>query len=233
MENDLKLARKSNLISGLPAGVADAVCRESVRHSYSRGSNIFLQGDPARTLYIVLEGWVKLYRISQSGEEAVVAVFTQGQSFGEAVVLRQGSFPVSAEAATDCRLMHINASVLFELMRQHPEVVGSIMASMYGHFQELVQQIEHLKARTGAQRVAEFLLDLCGDHKGRMVVRLPYDKILIAGRLGLKPESLSRSFAKLKDAGVTVMQNEAVITDVARLRDYAEEDRALAWARAH
>ena len=196
--------------------------RSSTRHSYSRGETIFLQGDPARTLFIVLDGWVKLYRISHHGEEAVVGVFTEGQSFGEVVVLRRGTFPVAAEAATDCRLMQVNATVLFDLMQQHPEIVGSIMASMYGHFHSLVGQIEQLKARTGAQRVAEFLLELCVAESGACRVRLPYDKVLIAGRLGMKPESLSRSFSKLREAGVTIIQNDAVIADVAVLREYAD-----------
>jgi CRP-like cAMP-binding protein len=219
-------------MSALPEEVASAVCAHCVRQDYARGETIFLQGDPARTLFIVIEGWVKLYRISQSGEEAVVAVFTEGQSFGEVVVLRRGDYPVAAEAATDCRLMQVKGSVIFDLMRDYPEMVGSIMASMYGHFHSLVQQIEQLKARTGAQRVAEFLLELCPVSEGACTVHLPYDKILIAGRLGMKPESLSRAFARLNSAGVSVINENAAISDVERLRDYASQDRAEAWSKA-
>ena len=219
-------------MSALPQEVASRVCAHCVRQDYSRGETIFLQGDAARTLFIVIEGWVKLYRISQSGEEAVVAVFTEGQSFGEVVVLKRGNFPVAAEAATDCRLMQVKGAVLFDLMRDYPEMVGSIMASMYGHFHALVQQIEQLKARTGAQRVAEFLLELCPVREGACTVHLPYDKVLIAGRLGMKPESLSRAFARLNSAGVSVAHENAAISDVGRLRDYATQDRAEAWSRA-
>lgn len=60
---------------------------------------------------------------------------------------------------------------------------------------------------------------------------LPYDKVLIAGRLGMKPESLSRTFVRLRDQGVTIRQNHAVIEDVTALRSFAEEDPAMAWAR--
>jgi hypothetical protein len=64
-------------------------------------------------------------------------------------------------------------------------------------------------------------------------VTLPYDKVLIAGRLGMKPESLSRAFARLKDQGVTIRQNVAEIEDRRpTLRDFVEEDPALAWARS-
>ena len=129
--------------------------------------------------------------------------------------MKLGNFPVAAEAVTDCRLMQINAGVIFGMMRRHPEIVGSIMASMYAHFHALVAQIEQLKAQTGAQRVAEFLLELCPVESGRCALRLPYDKVLIAGRLGMKPESLSRAFNRLRKVGVVISNNNAAIADVA------------------
>ena len=53
-------------------------------------------------------------------------------------------------------------------------------------------------------------------------MNLPYDKTLIAGRLGLQPESLSRAFAKLKQIGVSIEQNIAIIDDIGKLRRYFE-----------
>ena len=80
--------------------------------------------------------------------------------------------------------------------------------------------------------MAEFLLELAPCPAGPCEVTLPYDKVLIAGRLGMKPESLSRAFARLKDHGVVIRQNVAAIADVAALRDFVEEDPALAWAKS-
>jgi hypothetical protein len=71
--------------------------------------------------------------------------------------------------------------------------------------------------------VAEFLCSLSNSKSGSCTISLPYDKALIAGRLGMQPESLSRSFARLKAIGVTVEQNQAFVEDVERLRIYAEE----------
>jgi CRP-like cAMP-binding protein len=231
-QSDNDIARRSNFIAGMPPDLASAVLAQSVSQSYSRGETIFSQGEPARTLYVVLEGWVKLYRIAPNGGEVVVGVFTGGQSFAEAVAMKGADFPVAAEAVTDCRVMQISASFIFELMRRRPEIVGSIVASMYAHFHALVAQIEQLKAQTGAQRLAEFLLELCQVESGGCAVRLPYDKALIAGRLGMKPESLSRAFSRLRKVGVAINQNNAVIADVARLREFAGQDPALAWSRA-
>lgn len=232
MTPDLEiLARQSLLLSGAPPEVVAAVLSEArVRH-FDRNATIFLQGERAKAIYIVADGWVKLYRIAPNGAEAVVGVFTRGRSFGEAVAFRHDTYPVAAEAATECTLIRIDADAILRQIRSSPEVAVSILSATFAHLHGLVGQIEALKAQTGAQRVAEFLLELAPCHEGACEVTLPYDKVLIAGRLGMKPESLSRAFARLKEQGVIIRANTASIVDVAALRDYAAEDPALAWAR--
>lgn len=210
--------------------VASLLDRAVFRH-FERGETIFLQDEMAEGVHVVLDGWVKLYRVSPNGAEAVVGVFARGQSFGEAVALKNGPYPVSAEAVTDCDLMIMPASALVSIMHDDPDICVSILASTFTHLHSLVEQLEQLKAQTGAQRVAEFLLSLCEGENGGCTVNLPYDKVLIAGRLGMKPESLSRAFARLKPAGVVIRKNHAQIADVERLRDYAEEDPAQAWSK--
>lgn len=94
-----------------------------------------------------------------------------------------------------------------------------------------MEQVEQLKARSGVQRVAEFLLDLATVTKGSCSVVLPYNKALIAGRLGMKPESLSRAFARLRQHGVKIDAAMAYIDDLDALRELAAEDPAKAWMR--
>jgi len=227
---DASIARASILLSGLSDDIAGVLLAGArVRH-VARGATLFLQGEAATAIYIVLEGWVKLYRLSPSGAEAVVGVFTRGGSFGEAVALHNGTYPVAAEAVTDGRVLAIEADALLRLIRESPEVAVAILTSTFSHLHALVAQLEQLKAQTGAQRLAEFLLDLALCPTGACAVVLPYDKTLIAGRLGMKPESLSRAFAKLKEVGVRVRQHHAAIADVVALRRFAEADPSDAWS---
>ncbi len=226
------IARRSILLQNLPTREVDALFDMSSWKTFDRGATIFLQGEKAAAIYVVIRGWVKLYRIAQNGSEAIVNVFTKGGSFGEAVALRGADYPVSAEAVTGCECLYIPAEALTKLLRQDPEVAVSVLAATFKHLQSLVAQIEQMKAQTGAQRVAEFLLELCDGGTGSCVVNLPYDKVLIAGRLGMKPESLSRAFSKLRKAGVRIDKNHAAIDDIAALRRYCEEDPAAAWNKA-
>lgn len=227
----VELARSSLILASVPDAVASTVLAEARVRSFARGTTIFLQGEPARSICIIAEGWVKLYRTAPSGVEAVVGVLTKRASFGEAVALRNESYPVAAEAVTDCTLIIIEADSLLRQIRADPNLAISILSATFVHLHSLVMQVEALKAQTGAQRVAEFLLELADRDAGRCEVTLPYDKTLIAGRLGMQPESLSRAFGRLKRLGVTIRQNVVQIGDVAHLRTYVEEDPAAAWAK--
>lgn len=228
---DQEIAKQSILFASLPGDLADTLLERATIQSYDHGATIFLQGEPAASVHIVLDGWVKLFRITPNGAEAVVGIFTMGRSFGEAAAFQGDVYPVAAEAVTDCRLLQVRAALILETMKSRPELATAIVASTFRHLHSLIAQVEQLKAHTGAQRVAEFLLELCPVDEGACAVTLPYDKILIAGRLGMKPESLSRAFVRLRQTGVMVKQNHAAIADVAKLRDYVEEDRAASWSK--
>ncbi|WP_417728325.1 Crp/Fnr family transcriptional regulator [Roseovarius sp.] len=230
-DQDRQIASESLLLQKQPESLKNSLLDSARVLEFDRSSTIFLQGEQARAIYIVADGWVKLHRIAPNGAEAVVGVFTKGRSFGEAVAFRNDVYPVSAEAVTFCRLIRIEAAQFLNAIRDNPEMALSILSATFTHLQSLVAQVEGLKARTGAQRVAQFLLDLASCDSGKCSVRLPYDKVLIAGRLGMKPESLSRAFAKLKHVGVTITQNTADIADLDMLRDYAEDDPANAWTK--
>ncbi|PSL18276.1 Crp/Fnr family transcriptional regulator [Shimia abyssi] len=219
-----EIARRALLIQALPERHVETILSKAVWQRFDRGETIFLQGDSAQVIHIVVAGWVKLYRMTPGGKEAVVSVFTRGESFGEAVALRALPYPVSAEAVTASDIMCIPSSTLVDLIRGDSEVGLTILSSTFGHLHQLVQQLEMLKSRNGAQRIAEFLLSLCDCETGQCTVRLPYDKVLIAGRLGMTPESLSRSFSKLRQAGVIVERDRARIGDIDALRSYAEAD---------
>jgi len=221
-----EIAKHSILLTAVPDAVLQRILARSTVKHFDRGETVFMQGDDAKTIYIVASGWVKLFRLSPTGAEAVVGVLTKGRSFGEAAAFKGEHYPVSAQASTETQLIGIPASHYLELMRKQPELALSILASTFAHLHTLVTQVEQLKANTGAQRVAQFLYSLCKSDTDQCTVMLPYDKVLIAGRLGIKPESLSRAFGRLGEIGVTIQKNRAEITSIRKLRDFAEIDES-------
>ncbi len=227
MPNELQkeIARTSTLMRLLPEQHVEMLLSKAIWRHYDRDETLFLQGEEATAIHIVLDGWIKLYRVTANGSEAVVSVFTRGDSFGEAVALRNLTYPVSAQSVTASEVMHIPANVLVGLILRDAQVGLSILASTFNHLHSLVAQLEQLKAQTAGQRVAEFLLNLGNSDSGSCRVTLPYDKVLIAGRLGIKPESLSRAFSRLKAFGVEIDKNHANIHNVKLLRNFVDAEK--------
>lgn len=212
---DRAILRKSAILRDLPpADLAALVDERSVR-SIERGHVLFQQGDPARAFFLVLSGQVKLSRVNPGGDEAVVHIYGAGESFAEAAMFLGGRYPVAAEAVVPSRVMHIESDALRRKVAERPEIAFAMMASMSRHLKVLVDQIEKMKLLSADQRVAEFLLGLCGEQNGAVTLSLPHEKSLIANHLGMKPATFSRAIARIKDLGVEVIGNQASIRDTA------------------
>lgn len=203
---------EANIQAFLKAG---RICR------YGKGRHIFMQGDEADRLFVVLSGWVKLYRETTEGDEAVVALFTRGDVFGEAAIFGNAGYPFSAEAAEETRLIEIPSAVLREQAKGNHEVMARIMNSMSREMRNLQMENEHLALMSAPQRVGCLLLQLSSGMIGKGgTFSFPYDKSLAASRLGMKAETFSRALAQLKPVGVTVNGPEVAIDSFANLVDY-------------
>lgn len=202
-----------------------ALSHRTVRN-HARGELLFQQGDPADFCFLVLDGWVKLYRQTTDGHEVVVSLFTAGESFAEAMMFRGGRYPATAEAVTSVRLLHIDGQLLRNAILRDPQISFDMLAASSLHLRRLVEQVEQLKAQSAPKRIANFLLSLTAASRGPARIELPYEKLLIANRLGMKPESFSRALRQLRDAGVFVEREFVRIDDVARLSTFIEGDEA-------
>ncbi len=224
-EADIAILNNSPLFSEVPRDFLKDLLMRGTRRRLERGEVLFMQGDPATSLFLVLQGLIKLTRLNASGEEIVVAVYGQGVSFGEAAAMKGGEYPVTAEAVEKSCLFEITAQTIGTRIRDCPELAMAMLASTYRHLHELVHDIEDIKGHTGAQRLAAFLIALAPRLDGPARFDLPYDKNLIAARLGMKPESLSRSIARLRNHGVRVKGHKVELEDVARLRALVLSER--------
>lgn len=222
---DIEIVKRIAVFRGLNPLMLERLVAPAVAMTFDVNDVVFRQGEPATAFFILIDGWVKLYRITVSGDEAVIHILTKGDSFAEAVAFTGHAYPATAETVSEARVVRIPAEHVVSCIRRMPEIALAMIASTSQHLHHLVQQVEQLKAQTGVQRVAEFLASLCEAERGTCSIALPYDKVLIAGRLGLKPESLSRAFAKLRSVGVEVRAAHVLVRDIARLRDLAMGDR--------
>lgn len=218
--HDIETIRESVLFQNVPPDLLENLVGEGSKRMVARGETLFVQGDPADFMFVVLSGWIKLARITPAGDDIVVAVYSKGESFGEAAALMGGRYPVTVEAAEDSVLFQIRAATIANALRSDPELALAMLACTFRHLHELVLEIEEMKGLTGAQRLATFLVALAPDTRGESSFTLPYEKVLIAARLGMKPESLSRSFASLRRLGVTVQRETVTVNNMDRLKEF-------------
>jgi CRP/FNR family transcriptional regulator, dissimilatory nitrate respiration regulator len=221
---ELDLVRRAPVFSGLTPPALAPLLEGAIARSFGRQTLLFLQGEPATRFFVVLEGWVRLYRQTPQGQEITIAVFGRGDSFAEAVVLQMMPFPVSAQTIAESRLLVIPAEGFLSHLRDSTELCFKVMAAMSRRLRDLVSQLESVSSRSTVQRLALFILRLCDKEAGTCRVDLPLDKNLIAARLGMQPETLSRGLAKLRRVGVETDGAALLVTNIDRLRSVAASD---------
>ncbi len=224
---DLQIIARIAVFRGLKPETVEHIVAPSKAVTLRAHEMIARQDEPATAFFIVIHGWVKLFCSLASGDETVIETMTKGGSFAEAVAFTGNRYLASAEAVGEARVARIPADHVIRCIRDNPDIAVPMIASISQHMSYLVQHIKQLKAQSGVQRLAEFLVSLSLTDQGHCALALPYDKSLIAGQLGLQPESLSRAFAKLRSVGVSVEASHVHVRDVAALRQIATDHRGV------
>jgi len=221
---DMDIIRRAPLFAAVRDDVLRDLLKDARVGTYRRGQILFLRGDPAEWFYLLLDGWVKIFLDTPGGEQTVIEIMRAGETIAEAAIFLGMAFPASAEIADDARLVEIPAASFLAKLREDGDLALTMLAALSKRLHYLIQHIEKVQTFSTPQRLAEFLLGLTEATAGAAVVRLPYDKSLVAARLGMKPESLSRALAKLRRVGVVTRGGEVRIADVGRLRTFSEGD---------
>lgn len=210
------------LFAGLAAESLPAILSEARVVRHPRGRALFRQGDEARALHVLLEGQVGLTG-SVEGGETVVEILDAGEAFIIAAVLTGKPFLMGATALTPCRVLELPREPLLNAIMGSPHLALSMLTSLARHFRMLVREVKALKLQTASQRLAAYLLGLTSRRRGSAILKLPHSKGVIARRIGVRAETLSRVFASLRDQGVVVDGNTVAIVDLARLGRFCHE----------
>lgn len=218
----VEFMKNLTFFSGLPEADMHAFVDAAVARHHDKGAAIFHQGDTAESFFVIISGWVKLFRTTPEGEEALVGLFTRGDVFGEAALFEGSLYPLSAEAAESAHILAIPSKTLKTRAQKNPDITVRMLASLSAEMQNLQRQNEQMAIMTAPQRVACLLLQLSSGLTGKGgTMSFPYDKSLAAARLGMKPETFSRALAQLKPVGVTVKGPEFKIDCFDKLIDFS------------
>lgn len=210
-KTDFEALRRVYLFSGLQ----DDEYLEAIGHAapvhLAPGQLLFSQGDAVEAFYWVAEGIIKLFRASPQGDEKVIELVGANRLFAEAVLFMGGHYPINAAAQTPTRLVAINGREFKAWLARDASRCFKLMAGMSARMHKLVNEIDRLTLMKGGDRLLQYLLDHSDpDETGRHKVELEAPKQVIASRIGVKPETLSRLLHKLSDQGFIEIQGQTL-----------------------
>ena len=222
-DGNADLLEGTGLLQGVDPEISALFAVQISSRLYSKGQMIFSHGDEAKFFYIVKHGWVKLFRETLDGKEAVIDVLTTGHLFGETAIFEDDYYHTHAEAVEDTQLLCLPLSLLKQSVAKDAKLSLNMLSAMSRFRRQQDMELEHRTVQNAPQRIGCFLLRLCNpDTSTPIRLNLPYDKTLLASRLGMKPETFSRALAKLRqETGIRIKGATLEIDTLTQLSDYS------------
>ena len=193
-------------------------------NAFERGDMIFHQGQPCDEFHVVINGQIKLFAVSFTGQEKVIELLGPGASFAEALMFAGMPYVVSAQALADSWVLRVGKAAVLAQIEGEPRYALRMLAGLSRRLHGLVHDVQAQALHNGRQRVIGYLLGTQategGDSppSGAVQVSLRYSKSAIASRLSLTPEYFSRVLRELEDHGLIQMDKRDIhIPDPARL----------------
>ena len=206
----------------------EALANRAAEQRLIRGETLFLAGQPAEGLYVVVEGAIRAYRVSADGREQVIHVERADATLAEVPVFDGGPYPSSAAAEEDSVVLFIRREDVLRLCIERPQISLAALKLLAARMRNCAALVERLSLRDVDRRVAQLLLEEASDHGRRSGDAVEFQLALthqqIAARVGSVREVVSRAITRLQHGGLIQVDGRKVIISSERsLRGYAAE----------
>jgi CRP-like cAMP-binding protein len=213
--------RQCVLFADLDQEQFDGVIKHTRRVVLQENEVLFEQQQSAREIFLLESGQIKLALVSPEGHEKVIDLISPGSSFAEAIMFSgHHTYPVTATAIVASRVWSIDAGYYAGILHQSTDACFAVMAQMSRRLHWQVAELDRLTLHNAASRVVRYLLDqVPSTHLVTSEFLLDTPKHVIASRLSITPETLSRTFAKLSREGyLDITDNTVRLHDIEKLR---------------
>ena len=221
-----ELLAKSPLFRGLsPADRAELAAVSALR-SWDRGEELFSEGDPADALYVLVEGLVKVVKMTPAGKEMILEIFGAGDPVGAVALFAENPFPASARVIEPARAIVTPRAVFFAQLESRPSLVRGLLAGFTHRTMELTSRLAELAGAKVEERIARFLLrkadDLARHEHGGLFLPLALSRQELADMTGTTIETAIRVMSRwAKQELVATRDDGFVLLDRRRLAEIA------------
>jgi CRP/FNR family transcriptional regulator len=218
-----KVLRRTPLFASLTESEMRSLASRVVRRSAQRGELLFAEGDGCTGLFLVASGKIRIFKLSASGREQVLAMEGPGSSFAELPVFDGGNYPASASAWEDSEILFISRKDFQNVCREHPDVGLKVIAVVGARLRRLVGIIEELSFATVRQRLISLIVQLAEAEGTRskegIQLELKKSHQDFAAELGTVRELVSRNLGRLQAEGfLGVDGRKLMVKDLAGLK---------------
>lgn len=189
-----------------------AIMRE---RSYRKNQVIFYEDDPGDTLYIVKSGTVRIYQLSEAGHEKTLAVFKEGDSFGEMSLIEEDGRSATAETMEPSVLLVIGKSHFLELLQKSPSLSMATIRMLTQRLRSVNKQLGdalYLDVRSRTRKILkQMTLDQGEDTGEGMQIRVPLTHKELAKIVGSSRETVTKILLELQDEQVITIEKKWIV----------------------
>lgn len=226
MDKILDIISQTPMFGSLEPDQLAHVRRIAQVREFNRLETIFMEGDPGEGFFVIVQGKVKIYKVSAEGKEQILHIYGPGHPIGEVPVFSGNRFPANAQAIEKSRLLYFPRRGFVELIAKHPSMALNMLAVLSMRLRQFTVQIENLSLKEVPARIASYLMLLAQEQDNYDAVTLPISKGQLASLLGTIPETLSRIFNKMSGQGLIQVKGSQIdLVDPDALEDLAAGGR--------
>lgn len=221
--------REVDLFADLSAAEMDEMDRMAPADLIRRGQLLYSQAEPARSLFVLKSGRVRVFRVAEDGKALTLAILEPGSVFGEMVLVGQRMYDSYAEAIDDLLVCRLSTRDVEQFLLSDARIAVRVARILGERVAELEDRLTDLALRPLASRVAVTLLNLTrrpdtgsGPFARAPQVRLTHEQV--AGVIGATREATSRTLGDFADQGLIRQgRGRILILDPAGLRRIGRE----------
>jgi CRP/FNR family transcriptional regulator len=222
----LTALRRTALFGELSEAELRALAERAVERRLARDQVLFVAGEEARGLFVIVEGAVRAYREGVDGREQVIHVERAGATIAEVPVFDDRPYPSTAAAEEETLLLFIDKCDVRRLCLEYPQIALAALKLLAGRLRRCAELVEALSLQEVDQRLARWLLAEARSRGRRTATGIELQLVLtnqqIAARIGTVREVVSRALARLGQHGLISLQGRRVmILDEEALAVYA------------
>ena len=216
----------STLFGSLTAEALADVAQRAIELHLHKGEMLFLSGEPAKGLFVVVEGKIRAFQQNEDGREQVMHVNSAGSILGDVPVFDDGPFPASAISEMESDVLLIEKNDIRDLCAKYPSLALAALKLMATKVRRHADLVEGLSLHEVGQRLAHFLLaesqSAPSGLEAPKTFRLYLSNQQIASRIGSVRDVVSRALTRLKDNGLIALHDrEVTILNWQALERYA------------